>query len=96
MKDVTGKQLKILFAELCSLENMDCSSMLANYIESHDGYTFADFIEIALDHSRIKKYINPHRGKHFEKELAIAKLSALFFCKSRNKHDTPRARMGPQ
>ena len=50
-----------------------------NYIESHDGYTFADFIKIALDHSRIDKIYKSLSEANTlgKKELAIAKLGAL-------------------
>ena len=50
-----------------------------NYIESHDGYTFADFIKIALEHSRIEKMYKTslEASTLGKKELAIAKLGAL-------------------
>lgn len=50
-----------------------------NYIEAHDGYTFADFIKIALNNDkRNHVYQNQSEATTLEKkELEIAKLGAL-------------------
>jgi len=50
-----------------------------NYIEAHDGYTFGDFIRIALDHSKKNRVFGSKSEvtKLEKKELAIAKLGAL-------------------
>lgn len=50
-----------------------------NYIESHDGYTFADYIKIAQNHAKqTRVYNNQIEAASLEKkELEIAKLGAL-------------------
>ncbi len=50
-----------------------------NYIEAHDGYTFGDFIKIALDNSkRNHQYKSQSEATSLDKkELEIAKLGAL-------------------
>ncbi len=54
------------------------SSHSVNYLESHDGYTLADFIKIALDNKLISSDTEPaNKIKLNERELKIAKLAAM-------------------
>lgn len=55
------------------------SEHTVNYIESHDGYTFADFIRIALNPTNKDKKFKKRNQvtKLFKQELAMAKLGAL-------------------
>jgi len=57
----------------------ESSEHTVNYIEAHDGYTFADFIKIALDHNKKNhRYQNNSEATALDKkELEIAKLGAL-------------------
>lgn len=55
------------------------SAHSVNYIEAHDGYTFGDFIRIALDSSKKEQrfHDNTEATSLNKKELEIAKLGAL-------------------
>ena len=58
------------------------SRTTVNYLESHDGYTLADFIKIGLNEGLRNTKIEDKKAftKLEGRELAISKLAALFLC----------------